>query len=363
MDELTYVERLRAEVPEPTDLTAVEARFNAGMAEPAAGPRRGWWFGPNGAGPRHTSRALLIGGLATAVTAGALVAVSLGGDGSTRPPAPGPGTRPGPVTGSGEPVRVASVTVLMARAASAAKARPMPKPRPDQYIYRETQAMNPADSAGRAHDNEAWLSRYHRHEWLSVDGSRPDLIRQRDLEPKKIPGYEVPSVPDRGNNWEMVSEPCGARPPLERAYIDNLPTDPEMLLELIDKDSGEGDRGARLWEHVSGMLITAAVSPESSGVLYQAIARIPDVRLVDDSVDAAGRHGIAVARVERGTRMELIFDKKTYQFLGQREVVVKAGGPAPLGPVGTLVTSTAVLRTSVVDNMPRPSPAAEPSEC
>jgi NAD(P)-dependent dehydrogenase (short-subunit alcohol dehydrogenase family) len=43
-----------------------------------------------------------------------------------------------------------------------------------------------------------------------------------------------------------------------------------------------------------------------------------------DAVDAAGRHGVAFARVHDGhVRAEIILDPQTYQYLGWRQIVVK----------------------------------------
>jgi hypothetical protein len=69
--------------------------------------------------------------------------------------------------------------------------------------------------------------------------------------------------------------------------------------------------------------------------------------VIDDAVDAAGRHGVAVARIDDGERTELIFDKKTKEFLGEREVAVE---DLPYGfKKGEVTGRTAILERTLVD--------------
>ena len=67
------------------------------------------------------------------------------------------------------------------------------------------------------------------------------------------------------------------------------------------------------------------MTPELTSALYRAAAKIPGVMLVDDATDAAGRHGVAIARPDetRGARSEWIFDRKTFAYLGERTVQMR----------------------------------------
>jgi hypothetical protein len=88
--------------------------------------------------------------------------------------------------------------------------------------------------------------------------------------------------------------------------------------------------------------------------IYRAAALIPGVVEVPDSVDASGRHGVAVARVDPtdGVRTEWIFDKKTLSYLGEREVQVT--DTKEIKP-GTVLGYTAVITRAVVDQAGRTS--------
>jgi hypothetical protein len=63
-----------------------------------------------------------------------------------------------------------------------------------------------------------------------------------------------------------------------------------------------------------------------------------------------GRHGVAIARQNdaAGERTEWIFDKKTLQFLGERNVVVKKVADSPF-KVGTVTFTSAITQRAIVD--------------
>ncbi|MFD0573154.1 hypothetical protein ACFQ0T_32915 [Kitasatospora gansuensis] len=85
-----------------------------------------------------------------------------------------------------------------------------------------------------------------------------------------------------------------------------------------------------------------------AAALYQAAARIPGVVLVDSATDAAGRTGIAIARTNpaSGSRDEIIFDRTSYAFLGERSVqITEVSGVKP----GTVTANTAVLKRAAAD--------------
>jgi hypothetical protein len=75
---------------------------------------------------------------------------------------------------------------------------------------------------------------------------------------------------------------------------------------------------------LAGDLVGETLMPPAvSASLYRAVSGISGVELVRDAIDAAGRHGVAIARTEHGVRRELIFDKKTYSYLGYRAIAVE----------------------------------------
>ncbi|MQA88011.1 MAG: hypothetical protein GEV03_26170 [Streptosporangiales bacterium] len=151
-------------------------------------------------------------------------------------------------------------------------------------------------------------------------------------------------------------------PPDSYARLRQLPTDPDELLSHLYRHApGDRPRSERAWMYVTETLGVYPVPPEVQAAMFGAAAKIPGVTLVRDSVDAAGRHGVAVALEVDGVQEQLIFDPETFRYLGQRGVVADA---EEIGaPKGSLVRSIAILETKVVDQPPAPSPGTEGWPC
>ncbi|MFE5157679.1 CU044_5270 family protein [Streptomyces sp. NPDC056697] len=143
--------------------------------------------------------------------------------------------------------------------------------------------------------------------------------------------------------------------PISAAYnsLVKLPTDPDALLKKIyqDNDPSKGVTRDQAAFVAIGDLLTESYPPAKlAPALYKAAAKIPGVVAVDDAVDALGRHGVAVARLNEadGQREEWIFDKKTLAFLGERMVQAQ---PPEDGPIkrGTVLFTSAITERAVVD--------------
>ncbi|MFD4995035.1 CU044_5270 family protein [Streptomyces buecherae] len=146
-------------------------------------------------------------------------------------------------------------------------------------------------------------------------------------------------------------------------YLRSLPTEPDALYAWLreaartrDGDTWDGDardgedEAQQMFEIVAHTISDAAMPPGLSAALFRAAARIPGTVVVEDAVDAAGRRGVAVARTGAGgdDREELIFDRVTGQYLGQRTVWLKDSGPIEAGMVSR---SEAVFHTAIVDRL------------
>jgi hypothetical protein len=318
MDELTLVERLRSEVPGDLDVAAAERRWRdralAAPAAPAARVRR-----------RRARRPLLLSGVAAAACAGVAATVVATYQPADPPPPP------------------AAVAALLDQAADRAGADPVP--RPDQFVYQDLIELRRTAGKGRWYQDR-------NQSWVSVDGSRTGLVRLKN---------SIEAGPDEGvpPDGDSVLKPCGQVPPIERPYLGDVPADPDALLRLLVTE-GDGPRAARQWEAATD-LIDRPAPPAVRAALFRAIGRIPGVRLASDSVDAAGRHGVAVTRTRDGVREELIFDTATHRFLGTRDIVTRSSDQ--LGRRGSTLFSSALLRTAIVDGVPKPAPGAEVSDC
>jgi hypothetical protein len=140
-----------------------------------------------------------------------------------------------------------------------------------------------------------------------------------------------------------------------------LTTDPEALSQLI----ADGVRRCKCGQSfnqeqfvVLGDLLRMPGVPSSLRAgLFEVAKRLPDIAVVGDAKDAAGRVGVAIARYEPyDQRNELIFDPSSGELLGERTVATKAqtldqgSGGVPVA-AGTVLYETAYLKSGLVDNL------------
>src|SRR5712691_3976233 len=104
----------------------------------------------------------------------------------------------------------------------------------------------------------------------------------------------------------------------------------------------------------SSRSFTRSTCSRPAPALFRAPALIPGVTVVRSATDAAGGHGIAVATT--GTlghagpfRFELIFDPRTYRFIGLQYIALtSAPGQIP----GHVVHAETVISSRVVNTAP-----------
>jgi len=305
MNDLDLIERFRADLP-PADPSAL-ARARARMFRAAAAPphRRRWTWG-----------LIPAGALAAAVV---VAAFSVRAD---RPP----------VSTPDDAGRVLRLAAAEARRDAVLAARP------DQFVYVQSLAAwagGSTDVDGR----EMYIPPVEkdRRIWLSVDGTRTGLLREKVAKP----GTPVP----RGRSV-LTELPLDAGVP---AYLRDLPTDPKAMRDWLYRGAvepgKEKSKDTVAFTKVGDTLREQYVPPAAVAALYEAAATIPG-NTVTKQVDLAGRHGIAVSRTDHGVQFDLIFDASTYKFLGERELVV---GDSPPFPKGAVIGWTAQLRVAIVD--------------
>ncbi len=313
-------------------------------------------------GSRRIRRPVVVGGVAAgvalAVAAGVVVA---DGQRTTGTPSQGgaattAGPKPGGSTGQ-RPARPADTPqLLLARIALAAKRTGQPI-RDDQFIYTESvsdatlRVLNPD---GR------WVTKRFpdapgKH-WASVDGTRPGWSVSID-KLGQVYSAATPAYPPTA---------IGLRLPTYK-YLTTLPTDPDALLALIrrsvqrtagSKPNAVPDRDQTAFAIIGELLAQAVLPPNLAAALYQVAAKIPGVRIVSSTVDAAGREGIGISRrmsdaaarpapgevgAEVVNYVEWIFDRNDYRMLGERLNTAHSSN------------SIAITRAAVVDH-PRQLP-------
>jgi hypothetical protein len=282
-------------------------------------------------------------GLGPLVAAAVALAIVLGGIGDGIAPGrpgvgtPPVGTRPGPDT---------TATSLLGRVALMAEQRPSNPIRNDQFIYVESleawwTVYNTGPGRGKLH---RFLS------WDSVDGTRP--------------GWVIDQATGQGVPTQVATH----RTIVLATYRDMeaLPTDPQALLDLIYAQTASLEpscagsqtswaaskpscRDVKAFSVIDLLLRKAVLPPKLAGALYRAAGMISGVTLINDVVDAAGRHGIAVSCEDGGSvAFQWIFDAKSLEYLGAREIALT---DLPGIKAGDVMDLTAVVRAAVVDKV------------
>ncbi|GAB4059422.1 CU044_5270 family protein [Catellatospora paridis] len=229
--------------------------------------------------------------------------------------------------------RTDAVFVLTAAATAADAQQPVPE-RPDQYVYvastgtvhGETFACEPAARTACTTVPDPDM-RIERQIWGSVDGTRDGLLRTRA---------------DGAQGWDEFA----LESPGPRAYLDNLPTDPQAMLAHLrgtvsGKDRKYSAAGMQEFSRARDLLGENYLPPASLAALYQALATVPGITVTQDVTDAADRLGVAVGIDVPTARIELIFEPDSYTYLGSRV----------LNPDGTIDQETAQLRIAIVDRV------------
>ncbi|MFH8668498.1 CU044_5270 family protein [Streptomyces anulatus] len=298
---------------------------------------------------RPGRRPVLVGAAAALVLAAAGVAGLAGGSGgpggsggsesSGRAVAPPAGAVPAPVV---QVVRgsTAGLAGAVADISGAAARAELPEPGPGQFLYVRSEVSWLVSWEGADGKNRSYVDKIHPREvWMSPDGDKGWL-----MEPYK-------GAIDR--DGITLDDPEGGDRTLNSPsydYLRTLPTDPGPLLKKIYDETGGMGNGPdqQAFSTIGDLLREQVVPPKLAAGLYRAAARIPGVVLVDDSVDAAGRHGVAIARTDEadGARTEWIFDRETYTYLGERTVQTR---DAEGIEAGTVRGRTAVTDRAVVD--------------
>ncbi|MFE7563192.1 CU044_5270 family protein [Kitasatospora sp. NPDC057500] len=244
-----------------------------------------------------------------------------------------------------QPGASAASVELLNRIAQAAQSRPQPPVQDSQFTYSWTIAYSTALSELRDGTMARTVSTVNKERWTAVNGSRDGLLRSDGVD-ERLPADTHPAL--NGHTYRQLT---------------TLPTETDALLKLIyDTAANDGpDSGSttgpdqEAFVTISDMLRGLVIPPQTASALYRVAARIPGVIAVDDAVDATGRHGVAVARVNDGQRLEWIFDRTTLALLGIRTVLLTNG---PWGRSGDESESTAILTQGIVGAPGEPVPPA-----
>ncbi|HET9975755.1 MAG TPA: CU044_5270 family protein [Streptosporangiaceae bacterium] len=325
------------------------------QAERGAGDSSHPAFLPPGA---SRPRLAMFGGVAAAViaTATAIAMVLLPPPARPLPPSAPPTGSAGPGVPQASSSAVLTAAYVLNQAASAAAASSRPVPRPGQVIYVTSVTTYVSSEILRSGKEKSWLYRTRRQIWQSVDGQRAGLLQIVDRGNVKLPWGPVPPAAS-GQTADWISLPASSCPGAAPAhgtyaFLASLPTSPGSLRAwLYQHPDGRNQADAQAWTDIGDMLREMLVPPKLAAALFRVAGTIPGATVVPHVTNAVGRAGVAVSR----SGMELIFDPKTYQLIGEGGVLTKA--TPGVGPAGTVIASTAQLKEAVVDHLPKVPPS------
>ncbi|WP_267898424.1 CU044_5270 family protein [Actinomadura harenae] len=301
---------------------------------------------------RARSPRLILGGLAATLVAGAAAtAIAVV-----------------PSGGGGQPtIAPVAATEVLDRASKAAGGLPDFKPRADQYLYMLSKSR-------QRPEGEAQGRTVSRVDWRSADGRHAGLTSGGDL------GRDLWLCENSREYEEMLTKSKAAgivRPKVDLAkppqgchsapvMLSGLPTTVQGMRSWLYKNSRGGNPAdVQAFITLSDTLLTRYVRPSSLALMFKAAGAIPGVTVTRNVTDLAGRKGIAVGQTFDGRRLELIFDVKSYRYLGYRQFVSHKDSHAfPAGPKadvtpsadarypdGTELYSYALLKVAVTDKV------------
>jgi len=229
----------------------------------------------------------------------------------------------------------ATAAAVLLRAARATAAIPDLHPRAGQFIY--TQSV----SRYVTQHNRLFVTRA----WLTVDGWHGGLILQRWASGTKwYHGFGQPdclTLPH--SNWNYKAN-C----PLPPAYVTNLPRTVKAMKRYLLGYYAHGKGSPPAADAIGTVtgFYQFLVPHRASALMFLALSQIKGIRVIDHATTLAGDKGIAVAAYDpsRGTLDELIFDPKTYLYIGDSQIALNS----TYMPKGT-VNGNAVLQIAVVD--------------
>ncbi|MBI0296405.1 CU044_5270 family protein [Streptomyces sp. PRKS01-29] len=211
---------------------------------------------------------------------------------------------------------------LLDRIAVVAADRPAVTVRDDQFVYTRSRGSSAIwggpskpvrDSKGDITGTRTYKGNVQSDEWQPVTGKGDGLRRLTALTPD--------GAPDPSQKQDIAMS--GGTGYLTFRQLQALPTDPDALLKKLK--SGNGVVKSRLtetvFENVGVILDQATLLPDLSAALYRAVAKLPDVTVVKNVKDGAGRTGIGLTYTDRGnpsktTNGYWVFDPKSLAYLG-----------------------------------------------
>jgi hypothetical protein len=166
------------------------------------------------------------------------------------------------------------------------------------------------------------------------------------------------SPPTFGRSDHRIDAPrqgplyLGAQP-MSYAEVLALPREAEELYRRLRAAAVECECGHSVNHEtfviVGDLMRENPIPVDLEAALLRAAALIPGIKLIESERDVAGRQGVGVAVEYAGHRSVLIFDRDTYELLGENERLLERKDYVD-GDPGELISGSAVIESRVVDS-------------
>lgn len=190
-----------------------------------------------------------------------------------------------------------SATEVLRRAAERSRSQgsDLPVPSDDQYFYTKTYIERTPLKGGRT---RTWTD----ESWMSVDGSKPSLREEYG----KI--HHDPPLGEHEVRW----------PPTVYSKLQTMPTDPDALLKQFRRAGGDSPQADMIafMEGCMLMMGPRVMPPGLQAAAFEALSKLPRIRVDHDAVDVVGRSAVGVSYP--GADWTFLFDRRTYDYLGLR---------------------------------------------
>jgi hypothetical protein len=191
--------------------------------------------------------------------------------------------------------------------AAVASTQPPPAVPAGSFVYMRSRVRaTSTDSDVGAEETTTVVHTSLRETWIATDGS--GLILERPL------------GPGPGSSKRIPAEPGDLRFP----SLDQLPTEPEALLEIIRRPGflDEPDDDFEVLSGIGALLRDAYVDPAHREALFLIVQGIEGVDVVEGYRDPLGRLGTALSLREGARSVTLVFELRTSRLLEEGETNV-----------------------------------------
>ena len=303
----------------------------------------------------HVRRTVIVGGLVAATVALGLMKIDIGGHDVAGSPAAAVLERAAdvtirtsdPVVGPGQYLRITTVDKSWG---SPILINPDPDAPPPEHIDEGP----PIGSDGKPivfqtlRTQHMWVPYDRADTWVFDEESH--RLRNISVDGLKYAGGEKHHVwTSKGGastNWHGYSKYQDA------SWYASLPRDPERLLKTLLKGGPSYDpreHYEELYLAVTPILTSGLAPADIRAALFRALAKEPQVRIVDGVTHVDGKAAIAL---RMGYAQEMLFDRETGQYIGNQSR--NPGVPVIPGVGADDPTSITTVTLDVVDSAPKP---------